>query len=264
MKIGIIGITGRMGQFVAKTILSNDLNDISFGLVRPGSDLVGKDIGKIIGEKNLGAKATDNLEELVKNSDAVIDFSNPELTLQTANLVARHNKILISGTTGLSDEQKTQLKNHSKNCVIIWSSNMSVGVNLLMNLAEQVARILHSNFDVEILEMHHRNKVDAPSGTALSLGEAVAKGRNLDFGEVCRKTRDGIVGKRTENEIGFCALRGGDVIGDHSVIFAGNGERVELVHKASNRDIYATGAIRAAIWAEGKPNGFYTMGEVLS
>ncbi len=263
MKIGIIGITGRMGQSVARTVLANDLNDISAGLVRLGNSLVGADIGKIIGGENLGVNATDNLEELVKNSDVVVDFSNPDLSLQTAVLVSKHNKILVCGTTGFSEEQKIQLKDYAKNCVIIWSSNMSVGVNLLMNLSEQVARILHSDYDVEIFEMHHKNKVDAPSGTALSLGEAVAKGRNLNFGEVCRKTREGIVGKRAENEIGFCALRGGDVIGDHSVIFAGTGERIELVHKASNRDIYAVGALRAAIWAVGKPQGFYTMQDVL-
>jgi 4-hydroxy-tetrahydrodipicolinate reductase len=264
MKIGIIGITGRMGKSVAKNILKNDLNDISFGLVRLGSDLVGQDIGKIIGTKDVGAKATDNLEELVKNSDVIIDFSNPELSLQTAAIVSKHNKNLVCGTTGFSEEQKTQLKNYAKNCIIIWSSNMSVGINLLMNLSEQVAQILHNDYDAEILEMHHRNKVDAPSGTALSLGEAVARGRNLNFGEVCRKTREGIVGKRAENEIGFSAIRGGDVIGDHTVIFAGNGERIELTHKASNRDIYAVGALRAAIWSEGKPQGFYNMREVLS
>jgi 4-hydroxy-tetrahydrodipicolinate reductase len=263
MKIGIIGITGRMGQSVAKTVLTNDLNDISAGLVRLGSSAVGKDIGNIIGVDNLGVVATDNLEELVKNSDVIIDFSNPDLSLQTAALTSKHNKILVSGTTGFSEEQKTQLKNYAQNCAIIWSSNMSIGVNLLMNLSEQVARILHSNYDVEIFEMHHRDKIDAPSGTALSLGEAVARGRNLDFGEVCRKTREGIVGKRGDNEIGFAALRGGDVIGDHSVIFAGNGERIELTHKASNRDIYAVGALRAAIWAAGKPSGFYTMQDVL-
>jgi len=263
MRIGIIGITGRMGQSVARTVLINDLNDISGGLVRLGSSEVGKDIGGIIGGENLGVATTDNLEELVKNSDVIIDFSNPDLSLQTAALTSKHNRILVSGTTGFNDEQKAQLKNYAQNCVIIWSSNMSIGVNLLINLAEQVAKTLHSDYDAEIFEMHHRNKVDAPSGTALSLGEAVARGRNLDFGEVCRKTREGIVGKRGENEIGFCALRGGDVIGDHSVIFAGNGERVELTHKASNRDIYAVGALRAAIWAEGKPGGFYTMQDVL-
>ena len=263
MKIGIIGITGRMGNLVAQSVLKNHLTDIAGALARLGSEAVGQDIGKIIGGENLGINATDNLENLVKNSDVIIDFSNPDLALQAANLAAKYNKILVSGTTGFTEEQKLQLKNYSTNCVIIWSSNMSVGVNLLMNLAEQVARVLHSDYDVEILEMHHRNKVDAPSGTALCLGEAVAKGRNLDFGEVCRKTREGIIGKRSENEIGFCALRGGDVIGDHTVIFAGIGERVELTHKASNRDIYAIGAIRAAIWAEGKPNGFYTMQDVL-
>ena len=140
---------------------------------------------------------------------------------------------------------------------------MSIGINLLMNLAEEVAKTLHSDFDAEILEMHHRNKVDSPSGTALSLGKAVAKGRGLDFGEVSRKTRDGIIGKRSDNEIGFAALRGGDVIGDHTVIFAGPGERIELTHKASNRDIYANGALRAAVWSVDKDRGFYTMQDVL-
>lgn len=263
MKIGITGITGRMGTAVAKAVLSNDLNDISSALVKPASDLVGKDIGRIIGIDEIGVKATDNLDELVKNSDVIIDFSIPELSLQTAELVAKHSKILVCGTTGFSEEQKAKLKEYAKNCVIIWSSNMSIGVNLLMNLAEQVGRILHSDYDVEIFEMHHRNKVDAPSGTALSLGEAVARGRNLNFGEVSRRTRDGIVGKRADNEIGFSSARGGDVIGDHTVIFAGPGERIELSHKASNRDIYAIGAIRAAIWASGKPSGFYSMQDVL-
>lgn len=264
MKIGITGITGRMGKTVAKAVLENNLTDISSALLEPASKLIGADIGKIIGGDEIGVKATDNLEELVKNSEVIIDFSSPNLTIDLAKMVAKHSKILVSGTTGLSDDQKKELQNLSKHCVIIWSSNMSIGVNLLMKLSEEVARILHSNYDVEIFEMHHRNKVDAPSGTALSLGEAVARGRNLNFGEVCRKTRDGIVGKRSENEIGFCALRGGDVIGDHSVIFAGPGERVELTHKASSREIYALGAIRAAIWADGKTAGFYTMRDVLS
>ncbi|MFT6077788.1 MAG: 4-hydroxy-tetrahydrodipicolinate reductase [Myxococcota bacterium] len=263
MKIGIIGISGRMGKSVAKATLKNDLNDISSGLVRLGSNLVGKDLGQIIGVENLGVDATDNLEELVKESEVIIDFSNPALSLQLADLVAKHQKTLVCGTTGFSEEEKSTLEEYAKNCLIIWSSNMSIGVNLLMNLAEQVAQTLHSDYDAEIFEMHHRDKVDAPSGTALSLGEAVARGRNLDFGEVSRRSRDGIIGKRIENEIGFCALRGGDVIGDHSVIFAGSGERIELTHKASNRDIYAAGSLRAAIWSKGKPQGFYTMQDVL-
>lgn len=264
MKIAITGINGRMGKTVAKAVLENDLTDISSALLEPANKLVGADVGKIIGGDEIGIKATDNLEEFVKNAEVIIDFSAPNLTVDLAKMVAKYDKILVSGTTGLSEEQKQELKTLSKDCVIIWSSNMSIGVNLLMNLAEQVARILHSDYDAEIFEMHHRNKVDAPSGTALSLGEAVARGRNLNFGEVSRKTRDGIIGKRSENEIGFCSLRGGDVIGDHSVIFAGSGERVELTHKASSREIYALGALRAAIWAEGKPSGFYTMRDVLS
>ena len=264
MKIGIIGINGKMGESVAQAVLKNELTDISSGLVRLGSSLVGKDIGKIIGGNDLGIVATDNLEELVKDSDVVIDFSSPDLSLQTANLVAKHHKILISGTTGFTKTQNQEFINYSKDCIIIWSSNMSIGINLLMSLTEQVAKILHKDYDAEILEMHHKNKVDAPSGTALSLGKAVAKGRNVDFNKVCRKSREGLIGKRLENEIGFCSLRGGDVIGDHSVIFASSGERVELTHKASNRDIYAVGALRAAIWAEGKKKGFYTMQDVLS
>ncbi|MFT5703140.1 MAG: 4-hydroxy-tetrahydrodipicolinate reductase [Rickettsiales bacterium] len=263
MKIGIIGISGRMGRSVAKAVLANDLNDISAGLVRLGSNLVGKDLGAIIGGENLGVSATDNLEDLVKASEVIIDFSNPELSLQLAGLVSKHQKTLVCGSTGFKEEEKAQLKNYAKDCLIIWSSNMSIGVNLLMNLAEQVAQTLHSDYDAEIFEMHHRDKIDAPSGTALCLGEAVAKGRGLNFGEVSRKSRDGIIGKRETNEIGFCALRGGDVIGDHSVIFAGNGERIELTHKASNRDIYAAGALRAAIWSNGKPQGFYSMQDVL-
>lgn len=264
MKIAITGITGKMGTAVAKKVLVNDITDISGALAHRDTKKVGLDIGKIIGLEDIGIDSTDNLDKIVKDCEVIIDFSAPELTLKCAKLAAKHNKILVSGTTGLTEDQKQELRDISKDCVIIWSSNMSIGVNLLMNLSQQVAKLLHSDYDVEVFEMHHRNKVDAPSGTALCLGEAVAKGRNLNFGEVSRKTRDGIIGKRADNEIGFCSMRGGDVIGDHSVIFAGDGERVELTHKASNRDIYALGAIRAAIWAKGKENGFYSMRDVLS
>lgn len=263
MKIAITGITGKMGQAVARAILQNDLNDISGALVRAGSNLVGQNIGKIIGIDDINVNATDNLQKLFADSDIVIDFSNPTLTLECARIAAKQHKILVSGTTGLSEEQKQELRNLGQETVIIWSANMSIGVNLLMNLAEKVAGILHDDFDAEIFEMHHRKKIDAPSGTALALGEAIAKGRNLNFGEVSRKTRDGIIGPRSKDEIGFSSLRGGDVIGDHGVIFAGNGERIELWHKASNRDIYALGAVRAAIWASAKSKGFYTMRDVL-
>jgi 4-hydroxy-tetrahydrodipicolinate reductase len=248
---------------LVKAVTENDFTDISTSLVRLGSNLVGKDIGDIVGLEKTGVLATDNLDEIFKNTDAVIDFSSPELSLECAKIAAKYGKILICGTTGINEEQKQKLASYAQNCVIVWSSNMSIGVNLLISLSEKVAKILHDDFDAEIFEMHHRNKVDAPSGTALSLGEAIANGRGLDFGEVCRKTRDGIIGKRERNEIGFSSMRGGDVIGDHTVVFAGIGERVELSHKASNRDIYARGAIRAAIWATGKKSGLYSMRDVL-
>lgn len=264
MKIGIIGVTGRMGRAIAKLAIENPMTDVVGGIAKSDDILIGKDIGEIIGLEKIGAVVSSNIEELFKNAEVVIDFSAPEITLKCANLASKYNKVLVSGTTGLNDEEKQILAKEANNCVIIWSSNMSVGVNLLFNLSQEVAAILHDDYDVEILEMHHNQKVDAPSGTALSLGEAVAKGRGLDFGEVSRKTRDGIVGKREKNEIGFASLRGGDVIGDHTVIFAGNGERIELTHKASNRDIYARGAIRAAIWSQGKKNGFYSMRDVIS
>lgn len=264
MKVGIVGVTGRMGRAVAKLVNENAITDVSYGITKSDDQLIGKDVGEILGLDKIGANIGDDFEELFKSSDVVIDFSTPQITLKCAKLAVKHKKTLISGTTGLTENEKQTLGKLAQDTVIIWSSNMSIGVNLLFNLSQEVAAILHDDYDVEILEMHHNQKVDAPSGTALSLGEAVAKGRGLDFGEVSRKTRDGIIGKRDKNEIGFASLRGGDVIGDHTVIFAGNGERIELAHKASNREIYARGAIRAAIWSDGKTNGFYSMRDVIS
>lgn len=264
MKIGVTGIAGRMGGTICNLILENNIIELGAGLEKADKNLDGKDLGEFLGKEKIGVKITSDLDKFVSNCDAIIDFSAPQLTLECAKRAAKMKKILVSGTTGFSEEEKQQLISYGEGAVIIWSSNMSIGVNLLINLAQKVAGILHDDYDAEIFEMHHRHKVDAPSGTALSLGEAVAKGRGLNFGEVSRKTRDGIVGKRQKNEIGFCALRGGDVIGDHSVIFAGEGERIELTHKASNRIIYAQGAIRAAIWGSNQKAGFYSMRDVLS
>lgn len=264
MRIGITGIKGRMASALALEIINNSLFDISGALVRPGYDEVGQDIGDFLGlNKKTNSIITDNIEKLFDESDAVIDFSSPELTMTCAEIASKKGKILITGTTGLSEDEEEKLKSLANKCVIVYSSNMSIGINLLLNLVEETASLLRDNYDTEILEMHHRNKKDAPSGTALMLGKAVAKGRNLDFGEVSRKVRDGEIGPRENNEIGFAVLRGGDVVGDHTVIFAGNGERIELSHKASSRLIFVNGAIRATIWASGQKNGFYTMQDVL-
>lgn len=264
MKIGITGIRGKMANALALEIINNSLFDISGALVRPGYDEVGEDIGEFLGlDKKTNSIITDDLEKLFEESDAVIDFSAPELTMKCAEMASKKSKILITGTTGLSDDEKDKLESLTNKCVIVHSNNMSIGANLLLNLVEETASLLREDYDTEVLEMHHRNKKDAPSGTALMLGKAIANGRNLNFGEVSRKVRDGNVGPREANEIGFAVLRGGDVVGEHTVIFAGIGERIELSHKATSRLIFVNGAIRAAIWASGQKKGFYTMQDVL-
>jgi 4-hydroxy-tetrahydrodipicolinate reductase len=264
MKIGVTGVNGRMGRAIASTILQDAIVELASGLVRHGNEIAGRNLPEFLGFEGGEAKITANIDEFVVNCDAVIDFSSPALSLEIAQRCAEGNKIMICGTTGFSDEERQKFVSYAKDTVIVWSSNMSIGVNLLMNLAEKVAGILHDDFDVEIVEMHHKNKIDAPSGTALSLGAAVAKGRGVDLKEVGNMARFGKDAKRIKGEIGFATLRGGDVIGDHTVVFAGEGERIELTHKASNRDIFAKGAIRAAIWGSGKQAGFYTMRDILS
>lgn len=206
----------------------------------------------------------DSAAALYERADAVIDFSAPEHTIGLAGLAAASKKILISGTTGLNSAQKEALIRAGESARIVWSANMSVGVNLLMALVEHTAaKMGPADTDIEIVEMHHKHKVDAPSGTALALGEAAARGRGVDLHDVWVKSRDGHTGARQPGSIGFATLRGGDVIGDHTVLFASGGERIELSHKASSRDIFAKGALVAAEWAAHKPAGFYTMRDVV-
>lgn len=263
MKIGVTGISGRMGRVIAELVLADSIAELSSGFVRQGNNFDGMDLGEFLGQEKIGHNITSNLDHFFKSCDAIIDFSSPAFSLECAKRAAENGKILVCGTTGFSEEEKQKLAEYSKQCVIIWSSNMSVGVNLLFSLAEKVAAILRDDYDVEIVEMHHKNKVDAPSGTALSLGAAVAKGRGVDFESVARMSRVGSDAKREKGEIGFAALRGGDVIGDHTVIFASEGERIELTHKATNRNVFALGAVRAAIWGSGQKPGFYLMRDVL-
>jgi 4-hydroxy-tetrahydrodipicolinate reductase len=264
MKIGVTGVTGRMGRTIATLVLQDSVVELASALVRQGGGQEGGDLGEFLGFEKNGGKLISDIDQFIQSCDAIIDFSAPALSLEMAQKCAENKKVLVCGTTGFSDVEKQKFASFAKDAVIIWSSNMSLGVNLLMNLAEKVAGILHEDFDIEILEMHHNNKVDSPSGTALSLGAAVAKGRGVDLKTVGNMARVGKEAKRQKGEIGFAALRGGDVIGDHTVIFAGDGERVELTHKASNRDIFAKGAIRAAIWGSAKNPGFYSMRDVLN
>ena len=263
MKIGIVGCTGRMGKALIEEIYLNKNCELSGGAVRPDSDFVGLDIGTLAGIDSVGINAGGSLENLFENSDAVIDFSKPEVTLRCAKIASNHSKILVSGTTGFSQAEIKQLKDYAKNTAIIWSGNMSMGINILSSVVEQVASILDDSFDIEVVEMHHCHKVDAPSGTALLLGDAAAKGREVPLGDVACKSRHGIIGSRPRGEIGFSTIRGGDVVGEHTVMFAGDGERIEFTHKASSRKIFAKGGVRAALWAKNKQTGFYSMKDVL-
>ena len=263
MKIGIIGCTGRMGRAILEEILVNSNCEISGGAVRFSSEFVGMDIGTLVGGQSIGINATGSLEALFSQSDAVIDFSNPATSLQAAKIAAEQKKIHVIGTTGFSPEEMAALRNFANDTVIVWSANMSIGVNILLAITEQVASILDDTYDIEILEMHHCHKMDAPSGTALALGNSAASGRKVSLENVAKRSRDGITGARPRGEIGFATLRGGDVVGDHTVIFAGDFERIELTHKASNRKIFARGAVKAALWGKDKNMGLYSMKDVL-
>jgi len=211
----------------------------------------------------VGVVVTSDAQALFAASDAVIDFTVPAATKAHVALAASTGTALIIGTTGLGDDVRAAITVAAQKTALVQSPNMSVGVNVLLALTEKLAATLGNEYDIDIVEMHHRHKVDAPSGTALGLGEAAAKGRKVALKDVARTTRDGQVGARPSGEIGFATLRGGDVIGDHTVIFAADGERIEVTHKASSREIFARGAVRAAMWAKGKAPGLYTMRDVL-
>jgi len=269
MRIAIIGAAGRMGQEVARAAAARpDEFTIAGALIRPGSPFIGQSLAALAPEIAAlpgAAKAplTDRLAEACAHAEALIDFSAPDLSLAAADYAAKGGKIHIIGTTGFTPPQIERLKACGQKTIIVQSGNMSLGVNLLAALAEQAARALPANFDIEILEMHHRNKLDAPSGTALLLGEAAAKGRAIELPKHSIMDRGSHKGRREAGSIGFASLRGGTVVGEHSVIFAGPGERLTLAHSAEDRGIFANGALAAAQWAKGRPHGFYSMRDVL-
>ena len=255
MRIGVLGCAGRMGRAVIGEILATEGLELAGGVEPPGHPALGQDLGLLAGADPAGVAA---------GADAVIEFSAPEATAAHAALAAERRVGHVIGTTGLSDAHERTLRDAARRTAIMRAANMSLGVNLLLGLTEQVARALGPEaFDIEILEMHHRHKVDAPSGTALALGEAAARGRGVDLAGAAARGRDGLTGARKAGTIGFAALRGGDVVGDHVVIFAGAGERIELAHRATDRRIYARGAVTAARWLQGRPPGLYDMADVL-
>ena len=263
MKIGITGCGGRMGQMLIQEVVSNSYTFLSGGTEKSNSPFISEDLGELSGIQKLNLYVGENPDNLFDCSDVVIDFTAPAASLIHLGLAVKYKTALILGTTGFNDAQINVIKESSKETVIVHASNFSVGVNLLLGLANQASSILDEEYDIEIFEMHHREKVDAPSGTALAIGEAVANGRNIDLTNNCTKARDGITGRRTKGSIGFATLRGGAVVGEHNVLFVSDGEHIELGHKANDRRIFATGAVRAALWAKGQKNGYYSMRDVL-
>lgn len=263
MRLVVVGAAGRMGQMLVRTIAATEGAVLSAALERPGSAAFGRDAGELAGLGPLGVTIADDPLAALLKADGVIDFTTPATTVEIAALAAQARIVHVVGTTGMTDDDLAKLDAAARHAVIVRSGNMSLGVNLLAGLVEKVAKTLGADWDVEILEMHHRMKVDAPSGTALLLGEAAAKGREIALAEHSVRSRDGHTGARKAGDIGFATLRGGTVVGDHTVIFAGAGERIELTHRAEDRGIFARGAVRAALWGRGRKPGLYSMADVL-
>ncbi|WP_186667080.1 4-hydroxy-tetrahydrodipicolinate reductase [Vibrio kanaloae] len=263
VRIAIAGAAGRMGRNLVKAAHHNSEASVGAGSERPESSLVGVDIGELCGEGRFDVALVDDLSKAIEEFDVIIDFTAPVSTLANIELCKRHGKKLIIGTTGFSEEEKRVIDAASKEIAIVMAPNYSVGVNLVFKLLEKAAKVMGDYCDVEIVEAHHRHKVDAPSGTAIGMGEAIAGAMGNELNDVAVWSREGITGERTKDEIGFATIRAGDIIGEHTAMFADIGERVEITHKATDRMTFANGAIKAAVWLNGKSAGFYTMTDVL-
>lgn len=262
-RIAVAGVSGRMGRVLVEAIVQNPDATLGAALVREGSPLIGQDAGQLAGVGDLGCAIKDDLSTVLTHFDVLIDFTSIEATLANLAVCRAYRRAMVIGTTGFSAEQKALLADAGRDIPLVFAPNMSIGVNVLLGVVAQTARLLGNGYDVEIIEAHHRHKVDAPSGTALRLGEAVAEAYGRDLAQVAVYGREGHTGERDPQTIGFATVRGGDVVGDHTVLFAGIGERVELTHKASSRMTFAQGAVRAANWLQHQPPGLYDMQDVL-
>ncbi|WP_339801017.1 4-hydroxy-tetrahydrodipicolinate reductase [uncultured Marinobacter sp.] len=263
-RIAITGAAGRMGKVLIEAIDEADDLVLGAAIVHPDSSLVGADAGELAGIGKNGVALAGNIADVKDAFDILIDFTFPDLTLENLAFCSEHRKAVIVGTTGLTDAEKAQVTMAAENTQVVYAPNMSVGVNVMLNLLKTAAAVLGDDYDVEIIETHHRHKKDAPSGTALRLGEVVAEALGRDLKECAVYGREGFTGERSRTEIGFETVRAGDVVGDHTVLFAAMGERMEITHKASSRMTFAKGAVRAARWLQDKPAGLYDMQDVLS
>jgi 4-hydroxy-tetrahydrodipicolinate reductase len=263
MRLIVVGAGGRMGRTLVKAVAETAGLRVAGAVEAAGSPLIGQDAGVLAGLAPLGIALTDDIKPVLAEADAIVDFTIPAASVIHAELAARNKLVHIIGTTGFTAGDEAKIADAAKHTTIVKSGNMSLGVNLLGALVKRVAATLDPEFDIEIVEMHHNKKIDAPSGTALLLGRAAAAGRQVDLDRCSVRGRDGVTGARRPGDIGFAALRGGTVVGEHTVIFAGPAERVELAHKAEDRMIFARGALKAAQWARGRKPGLYSMADVL-
>lgn len=263
IRVAIAGAGGRMGRMLLNLATAHPDLNVSAAFEMPGHPVLGEDVGTLTGGPASGVKVRDDAAAAFQNADVVIEFTLPEPSLEHLRLAAEHQTAVVLGTTGFTQAQQTEIDRLAGRIPLLQASNMSVGVTVLTQVVEDVARRLGSAFDIELIETHHRKKKDAPSGTALTLAEAAARGRGADLEAWATHGRSGIVGERPEEEIGIMALRGGDVVGDHTVYFYGTGERLELTHRAQSREAFASGAVRSAVWIAGKAPGAYSIRDVL-
>jgi 4-hydroxy-tetrahydrodipicolinate reductase len=263
LKIAVTGAAGRMGRELIRAVHAQDGCVLAGAIEQEGSLALGQDAGLLAGLGKLGVIIADDPLDVFAKVDAVLDFTVPAASIEFAGLAANARIVHVLGTTGTSAADDAAIDAAARHATIIRSGNMSLGVNLLAALARKVAAALDADFDIEVLEMHHRHKIDAPSGTALMLGRAAAEGRDVKLDDVSVRVRDGHTGARRRGDIGFATLRGGSVVGEHTVVFAADGEVIELTHRATDRGIFARGAVKAALWGRGKPPGLYSMMDVL-
>jgi len=263
LRVVIAGAGGRMGRTLIHAVAANKAVTLAGAVDAPASAVIGRDAGELAGLGKNGISVVADAAPLLRSADALIEFTIPAATLAFAELAANAGLVHVIGTTGHSAEEDAVIAKAASRAIIVKSGNMSLGVNLLAALVKRVAKTLNDDYDIEIVEMHHNKKIDAPSGTALMFGRAAAAGRGVDLAQRCVRGRDGMTGARCAGDIGFASLRGGTVVGEHSVIFAGPAERIELTHRAEDRMIFARGALHAALWARGKKPGLYSMADVL-
>ena len=264
MKVAIIGASGRMGKVLIEAVEQTEGLSVSAAIERPDSSLIGADAGELAGVGKINVPVVGAIEEVVNDFDVLIDFTTPETTIHNLEVCAAHQKKIVIGTTGFDDAGLAAIDAAAEKTAVIFAANFSVGVNLCLKLLAQAAEVLNEGYDIEVIEGHHRHKVDAPSGTALRMGQVVADTLGRDLKECAVYGREGITGARDPNTIGFATVRAGDIVGDHTVLFATEGERVEITHKASSRMTFAKGAARSCLWIAEKDSGLFDMQDVLN